>query len=131
MAENEMNTVENQPAKPASGDEQKVFMPRADIYETPAGVIVEADMPGVDGTLIDITIENDVLTIRGKVDAPEYPGHKPAYAEYESGNYERAFTLSREIDRDRIEAGVRNGVLRLTLPKLSQARAQKIAVKPQ
>jgi HSP20 family protein len=123
------NTVEAQNAERMT--ERKVFMPRADVYETADGVIVEADMPGVDEKSLDITVENDVLTIRGKVDAVEYPGFKPAYAEYETGDYERAFTLSQDIDRERIDASIRNGVLRLALPKATQARAHKIAVKAQ
>ena len=131
MSDHDTNAVQNAQAQTPKAVERKQFMPRADVYETPNGVIVEADMPGVDDGSIDITIENDVLTIRGRVDAPEFPGHKPAYAEYESGDYERAFTLSPEIDREHIEATVRNGVLRLTLPKASQARARKITVKAQ
>lgn len=131
MAENEMNTVQK-PAAPQAAErmaERNVFMPRADIYETPGSVVVLADMPGVDDTSVDITVENDVLTIRGKVDAPEFSGRKPAYAEYDVGDYERTFTISPEIDREQIEASVRNGVLCLTLPKASQARLHKIAIK--
>jgi HSP20 family protein len=123
------NTVEAPNAERMT--ERKVFLPRADVYETADGVIVEADMPGVDEKSLDITVENDVLTIRGKVEAVENPGYKPAYAEYETGDYERAFTLSQDIDRERIDASIRNGVLRLALPKATQARAHKIAVKAQ
>ena len=131
MPDNDTNTAQNLQSHAPKTAERKQFMPRADIYESPAGVVVEADVPGVDDKSIEITVENDVLTIRGKVDAPEFPGHKPAYAEYETGDYERAFTISPEIDREHIEATVRNGVLRLRLPKASQAQARKIAVKAQ
>lgn len=126
----ERNTMEQAP-KTERIAERKVFMPRADVYETAESVIVEADMPGVDEKSLDITLENDVLTIRGKVEATEFPGHTAAYTEYETGDYERAFTLSQEIDRERIDASIRNGVLRLALPKATQARAHKIAVKAQ
>src|SRR3954467_11719595 len=87
----------------------KVFMPRTDIYETADGLVLLADMPGVDEKGIDITVENDVLTIRGKVQTPNFGGRMLQLAEYEIGDYERAFTISDEIDRDKIEASIHNG----------------------
>jgi HSP20 family molecular chaperone IbpA len=109
--------------------DRQAFVPRADVYETEEAIIVVADMPGVDENSVDITLEKDVLTINGFVE-PMYPeGHKLAYAEYQVGDYVRAFTLSNEIDRDGIEAAVSDGVLRLHLPKLAAAKTRKIAVK--
>jgi len=109
--------------------ERKVFMPRADIYETPENIVVVADMPGVDEKSIDITLDKNVLEIYGKVE-PQVPKEfRLEYEEYEVGDYQRAFTLSDEIDRGNINAVVKNGVLTLTLPKAPQAKARKIAVK--
>lgn len=110
-------------------EEARVFVPRVDITETEREVRLTADMPGVDDKNVDIDLDRNVLTIRGKC-APEAPqGFSPAYREYLTGNYERAFTLSDEIDRDRIEAIVKNGVLRLTLPKAEEAQPKRISVK--
>ena len=105
------------------------FVPRADVYEIEEAIVVVADMPGVDENSLDITLEDNVLTINGYVE-PETPeNHSLAYAEYEVGDYQRSFTLSNQIDLDKIEAAVKHGMLRLRLPKAGPAKARKIAVK--
>ena len=93
------------------------FVPRVDIYETNDAIFVTADMPGVDETSVDIMLENDVLTINGYIEPVEPEGYQLAHAEYRVGDYERRFTLSNKIDQERIEATMKNGVLRLHLPK--------------
>jgi HSP20 family molecular chaperone IbpA len=104
------------------------FIPRVDIYETNEDIYVVADVPGVDENSVDITLEKDVLTIDGYVEPMEPEGYRLAYAEYRVGDYHRRFTLSNQIDRDKIEATVRDGVLRLHLPKATPT-TRKIAVK--
>ncbi len=107
---------------------RKVYAPAVDILEKKEEIVVTADMPGVDERSVDITLEKNVLTINGRVE-PEVPqGYRLALSEYGIGDYQRAFTISEEIDRDRIEASVRNGVLRLVLPKAAAAKTRKIAV---
>ncbi|MDI9570757.1 MAG: Hsp20/alpha crystallin family protein [Pseudomonadota bacterium] len=108
---------------------RKVFVPKVDIYETKDAMVLIADMPGVDDQSVDITLEKNVLTITGNVESPVYEGKALAYAEYDTGDYQRAFTISDEVDQDRIEAVVENGVLRLTLPKAEKAKVKKIAIK--
>jgi HSP20 family molecular chaperone IbpA len=105
------------------------FVPRADIYETDDEIVVVADMPGVDQNTVDITLENNVLSINGYVETAQPEGYSLSYAEYREGDYQRAFTLSDQIDRDGIEATVKHGVLRLRLPKITEARVRKIAIK--
>jgi HSP20 family molecular chaperone IbpA len=105
------------------------FVPRADIYSTEDEIVVVADMPGVDENSVDITLENNVLTIDGYVEPAQPEGRSLAYAEYRVGDYQRAFTLSDQIDRDGIEATVKDGVLRLHLPKVTEAKVKKIAIK--
>lgn len=105
------------------------FVPRADIYEDGDAITVLADMPGVDESSLDITLEKGVLTIQGYVE-PEVPeGKGLAFQEYRVGDYERAFTLSDRIDQDGIEAVVKDGVLKLHLPKVKEAKTRKIAIK--
>lgn len=108
---------------------RKAFVPRADIYETNDELVVVADMPGVDENSVDLTLEKNILTIIGNVELAQPDNYNLAYAEYEEGDYERSFTLSNEIDLNKIEATVKDGVLRLHLPKIGQARIKKIAVK--
>jgi HSP20 family molecular chaperone IbpA len=105
------------------------FVPRADIYETEEAITVVADMPGVDETSLDITLENNVLSIDGYVEPMQPEGYSLAYAEYRVGDYQRAFTLSDKIDREGIEAAIKDGVLRLSLPKITEARKRTIAIK--
>ena len=105
------------------------FVPRADVYETAEAITVVADMPGVDETSLDITLENNILSINGYVEPLRPEGYSLAYAEYEVGDYQRVFTLSDQIDRDGIEAVVKDGVLRLFLPKATEARKRRIAIK--
>jgi len=108
---------------------RQTYSPRADVFETGNSIVVVADMPGVDEAALDITLERNVLTIRGRTEGHEREGFRLSYAEFEAGDYERSFALPQETDRARIDATVKNGVLHLTLPKSSEATARKIPVK--
>ena len=108
---------------------RKVFLPKVDIYETKDSIVLIANMPGVDENHVDMTLEKNILTINGQVEPQGFPGYGAAYAEYDVGDYQRAFTISDEVDRDRIDARVKNGVLRVTLHKAEQVKARKIAIK--
>lgn len=129
----ELKTVERQVPSTLDGGERTrarpVFVPRADIYETGDDIVLLVEMPGVAPDAVDITLERRVLTIHGHAAEQGHEGYRQIYAEYADGNYERTFTLSEDIDRDRIEATQKDGVLRLVLPKAEQAKAQKIQVK--
>jgi HSP20 family molecular chaperone IbpA len=118
-------TTETAPRAPS----RPLFLPPADIYETRENIVVLAEMPGVAPGGVDITLERRVLTIRGRSGANEYVGYQRVYTEYADGDYERAFTLSENIDRDRIEATLKNGVLHLVLPKAETAKARRIELK--
>lgn len=108
---------------------RKVYVPRADIYETKDTIVLITDMAGVDEKSIDITLEKNVLTINGAVEPLSFKGYSLAYAEYDTGDYQRAFTISNEVDRDKIEAKINNGVLRVILHKAEPVKARKIAIK--
>jgi HSP20 family protein len=109
--------------------ESRCFMPRADIYEADDQIVIIADVPGADKNSIDITLEKNILTINAYVEPEDMTGYSLTFAEYEVGDYQRSFRLSDEIDRDKIEAAIKDGVLRLYLPKASAARMRKINVK--
>src|SRR3954465_15443990 len=95
----------------------KVYTPVVDIYETKNSVVVVADLPGVDENSLDVSLEKGTLTIYGHVE-PQLPaGYSLAYAEYGIGDFQRSFSISNAIDWEHIEGTVKNGVLRLTLPK--------------
>jgi HSP20 family protein len=105
------------------------FVPRADIYETDKNLVLVADMPGVKPEGLDIGLEKNILTIHGRTEAPDVGERELVNAEYELGDYHRAFTLSDEIDQDKIEASLKDGVLTLRLPKSEKARVKKVPVK--
>lgn len=107
---------------------RRVFKPDVDIAVQKDDTILFADLPGVDERSLDITLEKNIITIKGRVE-PEIPqGFRLGYGEYEIGDYERAFTLSDEVDKERIQATIKNGVLRLVLPKAAASKARKIAI---
>jgi HSP20 family protein len=107
--------------------ERRAFVPRVDIYETNDAMTVVADMPGVDADSLEISLEQNVLTINGYVSEAYPEDYMLAYAEYRTGDYVRSFTLSNQIDQSRIEAAVKDGVLRLHLPKI-EPTTKKITV---
>lgn len=129
----EIATSEKQLAPRTDGSEatriRSVYRPRADIYETDDKVVLSLEMPGVAPDDFDITLERRVLTIHGRTPEDRHDGYRQVYAEYDVGDYERAFTLSESIDPERIEAEHRDGVLTVMLPKAEPAKAKKIQVK--
>jgi HSP20 family molecular chaperone IbpA len=108
----------------------RTYVPRADIYEKEDGILVLADLPGVDENSLDIVLEKGVLTIDGQASQVWPEGYNLAHYEYDVGNYHRAFKLSEEVDQDKIEATIKNGVLTLSMPFAAGPRTRKIQVQP-
>ena len=112
-----------------SGDFPSHKIGNVDVYEDDDKLHIDAEFPGFKREEINITLEDNVLTINGYVEPIPPEGYRLAYAEYRVGDYQRAFTLSDRIDQDGIEAVVKDGVLRLHLPKITEAKRHKIAIK--
>jgi HSP20 family protein len=106
----------------------RVFLPTTDIYETEQALTVVMEMPGVDKGNVEINVEDGDLTVEGGIDFGKYEALQPVYTEYNIGNFRRSFSLSNNIDQDKIRADMSDGVLTLTLPKAEQAKPRKIAV---
>ena len=106
-----------------------VFNPAVDIFETDRELTLLADLPGVKAKDLKIDLKDNVLTLAADETPLEGPGEKDVVREYRSGTYYRQFSLSDTIDQSKIEAVMRDGVLRLTLPKVEAATPRKIAVK--
>ena len=102
--------------------------PATDIYEREDAVVVLADLPGVDGRNVDITLENNVLTIRGRAAVAEPQEADLLHREYRTTDYERSFTLTDDVDREKIKATMKQGVLRIELPKAAEKQPRKISV---
>jgi len=106
-----------------------VFTPAVDIFETDKEITLLADMPGVKARDLNIDLREDVLTLASDVKSPEGADEVDVIREYRTGKYYRQFTLSQVIDQSKIDAELRDGVLRLRLPKVEAATPRKIAVK--
>ena len=106
-----------------------VFTPAVDIFETEKEIALLADMPGVKAGDLNIDLHENVLTLDGEVNAPDGADEVDVIREYRTGKYRRQFTLSQMIDQSKIDAEMKDGVLRLRLPKIEAATPRKIAVK--
>jgi HSP20 family molecular chaperone IbpA len=132
MAQNSKEVQKKEAQAPEHAERtraRRVFSPQVDILERKNDIVLTADMPGVSDKSVDINLEKNVLTIYGAVEEEVAEKPRPYYTEYGLGDYERVFTLSDEIDRDRIQATVKNGVLRVVLPKAEEAKSRKIVVR--
>jgi HSP20 family molecular chaperone IbpA len=109
--------------------ERRCFVPKTDIYETEDGIVLIADIPGVDQDSVEITLEKNVLSIDAYAESKYYDDYSVSYSEYEPGDFHREFRLTGQIDHDKIEAKVSDGVLRLHLPKGDEAKVKKIPIK--
>ena len=106
----------------------RTFLPTADIFETEPSLTLVLEMPGVDKSNVDVSVEDGVLTVQGRLDFSKYQGLQPLYTEYNIGHYRRSFSLSNKVDQSKISAEMKDGVLTLVLPKAEQAKPRRIAV---
>jgi HSP20 family protein len=106
-----------------------VFTPAVDIFESEEEITLLADMPGVTSDGVTIDLHNDELKLTGEVEAPGVENETYLLREYETGRFHRHFSLSDRIDQSKISASIRDGVLRLVLPKVEKAKPRRIEVK--
>jgi HSP20 family protein len=105
------------------------WAPSVDIHETPDALVLEADLPGVDGKDLDVRVENNMLTIRGKRKF-ESKEEKDDYLRLERafGSFSRSFSLPHTVDMENIQAEYKNGVLTVRLPKREEAKPKQVKV---
>jgi HSP20 family molecular chaperone IbpA len=108
--------------------QEPAILPAVDIFENASGITVQADMPGVSRDRLDVHIDSDTLSIEGRAEIPMPEGMDAMYADIRSTHYQRSFTLSRELDTERVEAGLKDGVLTLRIPKREEHRPRRIEV---
>ena len=104
------------------------WTPAADIYESDNELTVNLDLPGVDPNMVDIRVENNILTIRGERHFEEKQKENFHRVERSYGPFARAFTLSTSVDPDKIRANYKAGVLSITLPKAEAAKPKRIQI---
>lgn len=114
--------------QPARRQDTPTLVPRVDVVEDETGITLLADLPGVGREALEIHVEGDSLTIEATVSAATPEAMQATYAEVRAARYRRSFTLSRELDSGRIEAQMKDGVLRLRIPKQERAQPRRISV---
>lgn len=107
--------------------EGPLFNPDVDIYETEQAMFMVADVPGTSGDSLGLDLKENLLDLTTPI-VPVDPKWKPIYLEYEVGNYVRQFRIGQIVDRSKIAAQVKDGVLTVTLPKVEKALPRKIEV---
>lgn len=120
-------------AEVASAAEQTkpgpIFTPAVDIFETEEELTLLADLPGVKPDDLSIDLREGTLTLSGEAGPQEGSGETEVFREYRTGRYFREFTVSEMINQAKIEAELKDGVLRLKLPKAEAAKPRQITVK--
>jgi len=106
-----------------------VLRPVVDIFENDHGITMLADLPGVSNDRLNLQVDKDTLKITGDAAIGAAQGMEPLWAEIRSTRYERAFTLSSELDAENITAAMKNGVLTVNIPKRAEVRPRKIQVR--
>ncbi len=117
------------PAAEGTAEPQNFHTPLIDIHEGPDGLVLEADLPGATEEGVVIQLEENVLTLHAHVPSPAHEGARVLHEEYRVVDFHRSFILSDEVERSRIAAELKNGVLRLTLPKAERAKTRRIEIR--
>ena len=106
-----------------------LFRPAVDIFESASAITLLVDLPGAKPEDLSVDLKDDILTISACVVPLEADSETVLLSEYEVGSYYRQFSLTQEIDQQKIDARLSDGVLRLTLNKAEKAVPRKIEIK--
>ncbi|PVV06528.1 MAG: heat-shock protein [gamma proteobacterium symbiont of Ctena orbiculata] len=108
---------------------QRSIRPDVDIFEDELGITLTADLPGVTKDGLDIQVDNETLSIDGKAEIEMPEAMQAVYADVRATRYQRSFSLSSELDGDKAEASLKDGVLSLRIPKREQFQPRKIEIR--
>ena len=115
------------PTQPAT--ETQSMLPPVNVTEDSTGITLTADLPGVPKDKLALNVEADTLTIEGEVSLDMPEGMDATHAEVTLPRYRRVFTLSKELDADKISAEFNQGVLKLRIPKAEHAQPRRVEIK--
>jgi HSP20 family protein len=113
---------------PASDREAPALLPPVDVIEDASGITLYADLPGVPKEALQLRVEGDQLHIEAETRLALPEGMAPTHVEVGLSRYRRAFTLSKELDADKVAAELSHGVLRVRIPKAAHAQPRRITV---
>lgn len=108
---------------------QPFVVPPVDVFEDESGITLLADVPGVSRDRLGVRVDGDSLTLEATAATAQPEGMQLVYGEAQYPSYRRQFTLSRELDTSRIEASLKDGVLKLAIPKMEEAKPRRIEVR--
>lgn len=114
----------------AKGEERReaALLPPVDVIEDSTGITLYADLPGVSRESLHVRVEDDTLVIEGELGLRIPQGMESSHAEVDLPRYRRVFTLSKELDRDKVNAELKQGVLKLRIPKAEHAQPKRIQI---
>ena len=112
----------------AAAREEPALLPLVDVIEDSTGITLYADLPGVPKDRLNVRVEGEALLIDAELVLAVPAGMEASHAEVQRTRYRRAFTLSRELDPDKVSAELSQGVLRLRIPKAEHAQPRRITV---
>lgn len=119
--------VTNRSSNPAKRD-QAYMTPAVNVLEDATGITLYADLPGVPKDKLSLSVESDTLSIEGELGLTVPEGMEAIHAEVSLTRFRRVFTLSKELDAEKVSAEFKHGVLKLFIPKAAQAQPRKISV---
>jgi len=122
-------TSTQEQTKPLTQQEQPALRPAVDVHENDDVIVLYAELPGVSQNNLNITIDNGSLQLEAKASINTQPEMNVVYAEFQTANYRRSFTLSNELDIENIEAKLSHGILQLIIPKKETIKPKKVEVK--
>lgn len=125
----DLTPAEGQSPAPVAPRDQLVFTPPIDIYETADGLVLQADLPGVTSETLELQVQDNKLTLFGRVEALVPDPGRLIHQEYGVGHYLRSFILSDDVDHERISAKLTNGVLEVVLPRTTKTEPRRIQIR--
>lgn len=129
MSENTAMQTRQAGALQGVGTATAALLPPVDIFEDDSVITLKTDLPGVSKERLSIQVDKDTLTIEGDAQIPMAEGMEALYADLRSTQFRRSFTLSRELQADRIDAQIQDGVLTLKVPKREEFQSRRIEIK--
>jgi HSP20 family molecular chaperone IbpA len=123
-----MKTQTTREMQQTQAEQAPVLRPAVDIFEDPTGITLRADMPGVSRERLTVQIDGDNLSIEGQAEIQMPAGMEALYADVSATRFRRSFTLSNELEAEKIDAQMQDGVLTLHLPKRAELQPRKIEI---
>jgi HSP20 family protein len=131
---NNPTEVERTERNGGNGEEQNgraepALRPAVDIFETQEGITLRADMPGVSKDRLNLRVDGTNLLVEGRIGITPQDQMQPLYADVRSAVFRRTFLLSNELEANKIDANLKDGVLTVRIPKRAELRPRRIEVR--